>query len=257
MRVLPGLVLLAACSLTREPAPPTALPSVAAPPTTPPPVTPETPVRLGFVTRVTAGADAHARLPMIVAVHGLGDRPEDFATLFDALPFAARVVALRGVTPYGDGFTWFPPGEADRDPAAFLAATRAIAADLPALTRRFPTCGAPVLTGFSQGAMLTLAVAAHAPSALRAAIPLAGRLPAAALPTAAPAAPLPWVTALHGMSDARIAFDQGDESVRALRRLGFAATMRPFEGVGHTVSPAMRAVLFDELRRALGNACGG
>jgi hypothetical protein len=78
-------------------------------------------VRLGFVTRVTAGADAHARLPMIVAVHGLGDRPEDFATLFDALPFAARVVALRGVTPYGDGFTWFPPGEADRDPAAFLA----------------------------------------------------------------------------------------------------------------------------------------
>jgi phospholipase/carboxylesterase len=253
MRVLLGSLLFAACSLTREPAPPLPL----APSPTPPPAAPETPVRLGFVTRVTAGADANARLPMVVAVHGLGDRPEDFATLFDALPFPARVVALRGITPYGEGFTWFPPGEADRDPAAFLAATRAIAADLSALTRRFPTCGAPVLTGFSQGGMLTLAVAAHAPSALRAAIPLAGRLPSSALPTGPPTAPRPWVTALHGMSDARIAFDAGDESVRALRRLGFAATMRPFAGIGHTVSPAMRAVLFDELRRALGNACGG
>ena len=61
----------------------------------------------------------------------------------------------------------------------------------------------------------------------------------------------------NGYTDARIAFDAGDESVRGLRRLGFAATMRPFEGVGHTVSPAMRAVLFGELRRALGTACGG
>jgi hypothetical protein len=51
--------------------------------------------------------------------------------------------------------------------------------------------------------------------------------------------------------------DAGDEAVRGLRRLGFAATMRPFAGVGHTVSPAMRAVLFDELRRAVGNGCGG
>jgi phospholipase/carboxylesterase len=105
--------------------------------------------------------------------------------------------------------------------------------------------------------MLTFAVAAHAPSARRAAFPRAGRLPASALPSTAPAAPLPWVTALHGMSDARIAFDAGDEAVRGLRRLGFAATMRPFAGVGHTVSPAMRAVLFDELRRAVGNGCGG
>lgn len=256
MRALLVALVLAACSLTREPAPPSSLPPPAPPPAAPA-IAPEAPVRLGFVTRVTAGAAVNARLPMIVAVHGLGDRPEDFASLFDALPFPARVVAVRGITPYGDGFTWFPPGDADRDPAAFLAATRAIAGDLAALTRRFPTCGAPVLTGFSQGGMLTLAVAAHAPSALRAAIPLAGRLPTSALPTTAPTAPLPWVTALHGMSDARIAFDAGDESVRALRRLGFAATMRPFEGVGHTVSPAMRAVLFDELRRALGTACGG
>jgi phospholipase/carboxylesterase len=174
--------LFAACSLTREPAPPI----LPAPPPAPAPRVAEAPVRLGFVTRVTADADAQARLPMIVAVHGLGDRPEDFITLFAALPFAARVVAVRGITPYGDGFTWFPPGDADREPGAFLAATRAIAADLPALTRRFPTCGAPVITGFSQGGMLAFAVAAHAPGALRAAIPLAGRLPAAALPAAPP-----------------------------------------------------------------------
>ncbi|MFO0628950.1 MAG: hypothetical protein U0325_25470 [Polyangiales bacterium] len=257
MRLTFALLLLSACSLTREPAPPQPLVPPAA--TTPAPTraAPEVPVRLGFVVRVTAGADVNARLPMIVAVHGLGDRPEDFATLFDALPFAARVVALRGLAPFGDGFTWFPPGEADRDPAPFLAATRAIAADLPALTQRFPTCGAPVLTGFSQGGMLTFAVAAHAPHTLRAAIPLAGRLPTTAMPATAPAGPLPWVSALHGMSDARIAFDAGDESVRALRRLGFAATMRPFAGVGHNLPPPVRAVLFDELRRALGNACGG
>ncbi len=62
---------------------------------------------LEYIERVTGGAAEDARLPMITAVHGLGDRPEHFEALFDDLPLRARVILPRAPKPYSGGGSWF------------------------------------------------------------------------------------------------------------------------------------------------------
>ncbi|MEZ4390202.1 MAG: dienelactone hydrolase family protein [Polyangiales bacterium] len=253
-----GLVLLCAavfgCSLTSPAAP---VPQRAASPATvaaPTPPAPPPEVGLEFVVAHTAGASPGARLPLLVALHGYGDSPERFIQLFDALPFPARVVALRGPHPMQDGASWFPIG--DGAPGPFLASVDRVARALDALPGRFSTCGRPLLTGFSQGAMLTFAVAARSPGSIRAAVPIAGRLPDFARPARAPTAPrLPVVTALHGTDDRRIAFAQGEDATRALTALGFSATLRAFPGVGHAVPFEVRQALYEALGVGAAGAC--
>ena len=163
---------------------------------------------LEYIEAITAGADAESALPMIIVVHGLGDRPENFIRVFDAFPVAARIIAPRGPTQRSRGYSWFPvrlPVKADD--AAMTEGIRASAIRLAALaqwlSQRRPTIGKPVITGFSQGGILSFAVALHHPDAIAAAVPVAGALPPA-LSSAAPMPPAthrPVIRALHGASD--------------------------------------------------------
>lgn len=232
----------------RAPAPPaTAVPSPAPAPTAT--ATPED-AGVGYVEITTGGAPADARLPMIVAVHGLGDRPENFLPLFAGLDARARVVAVRGLDPWGEGFAWFPLGAADRAEGNFRRATEALAGAVAVLARSRPTCGLPVVTGFSQGGMLSFALAARVPVVVRAAVPVAGRLPRAFWPEPRPVGGLlPEVFALHGEADPRMSIADGRATVGRLAEVGFPATLRTYPGVGHTISPAMQRDLYDALRR--------
>lgn len=204
---------------------------------------------LELVERVTAGADAGQPLPLIIAIHGLGDDPANFIRLFDELPFPARVVAPRAPTPHGRGASWFPvrrlPPPAE-DPAmteGIRASTERLAALARWLTRHRPTRGRPIVTGFSQGGILSFALAAKHPEAIAAAIPIAGALPASLLPTRS--VPVP-VTALHGSDDPVIRLDWAEATLT-----GFpGAELRRYPGVPHRITPAMRRDLFDLLRKA-------
>jgi phospholipase/carboxylesterase len=206
-----------------------------------------------YELRYTGGADPQSKLPMIVAIHGLGDRPENFARIFDALPVKARLVLPRGLTTHGDGFAWFAieVDPNDRDAKAIAAgverATTALVRMLDALLATFPTADKPVVTGFSQGGMLSLALAAHHPDRFAAAVPLAGWLPPAFMPERAHPVP---IVALHGDADRVLPIEATRISVGELRRLGFNAELREYPGVGHTVSDAMLRDLFREIGRA-------
>lgn len=211
---------------------------------------------LEFVEHVTGGAPG-APLPVIIAVHGLGDRPEDFIRLFRGFPAPARIVAPRGPAPHGRGWSWFPvqiPVKAD-DPA-MAEGLRASAARLAALAAWLQAhrsvSGRPVITGFSQGGMLSFAVALHHPDAIGAAVPIAGALPPALWTSPGPGVGPP-IRALHGTADAIVPFMAARGLVFALAAGGHDATLRPFEGVGHRIPPPMRAALFE----ALGDAIAG
>src|SRR5688500_4887518 len=93
------LLLLAACRVEGK-APQAALPASAAPASSEAP--------LVFVERVTGGADPADTLPLVIALHGLGDTPERFIALYADLPLKARVIAPRAPTPHGPGASWFP-----------------------------------------------------------------------------------------------------------------------------------------------------
>ncbi len=179
--------------------------------------------------------------PLIVAIHGLGDTPENFIELFGDAPFAAVILAPRAPIKYGDGFAWYqPPGAST--PAQMEAEIRAADAALwAAIDKRAK--GRPVIvTGFSQGGVMSYAAAAWHPAQVRHAFPVAGRLPANLWPTAGGTPPAP-TDALHGSDDTMIPMADGQATIKAFKAAGSKAAIHMYGGVEHDVM-AMRDDLF-------------
>jgi phospholipase/carboxylesterase len=210
---------------------------------------------LALVEFTTGGADESQPLPLVLALHGLGDRPENFGGWLRALPAPARVDVLRAPMAYGDGFSWFEPTGRSVVDAGSLgpgveAAARRVLSDLDALVARRPTRGRPVLTGFSQGGMISFAVAALAPERIAAALPIGGVLPTAIEPPAAPAK-APLLVAFHGADDARVPVGLARTSVERFRGRGWGAELRAYPGVGHSIGPDERRDLLQALASCL------
>jgi phospholipase/carboxylesterase len=203
---------------------------------------------LTYVERLTAGAKAEETLPLVVAIHGLGDTPENFVELLDDFDVKARVIAPRAPDPWGEGSSWYPIDDEIRKPRILRARAQQVSDLITQLTRLRKTRGKPVVTGFSQGGVLSFAMAAYHSGQLRAALPMAGSLPAALLPAQKPAAGFE-LAAFHGKADRRIPFAEGETTVSALKAQGYRATLHAFEGVGHGIPMAMRAGLYASLRK--------
>ncbi|MFO0678143.1 MAG: dienelactone hydrolase family protein [Polyangiaceae bacterium] len=204
-------------------------------------------------------------LPIVVAIHGLGDAPENWVASWSDAPYRARIVLPRGPTPFGDGASWFDIPAEGPDRARSLAEGTKRAGDrviamLDALSTDGRSSGPVVLTGFSQGGMITFYVAATAPEKLALAVPMGGNL----FPELVPKTPLVWpdggrplhVLALHGTEDARVPVEGARASVASLSRLGFRAELVTFP-VGHTVSREMRAKADGHVRLALARVQSG
>jgi phospholipase/carboxylesterase len=191
---------------------------------------------------------------MVVAMHGLGDRPESFGELYSGFEAKARFVLLRAPDPWGDGFSWFPFRASDDDALrapGIAAATGRVVTTLTALEKRYATLGKPVVTGFSQGGMLSFAVAARYPERIRAAIPIGGALPQPLWPSLDAGSNGVRIVALHGESDALVPVGPTRMSVDALATRGFDARLETFPGVGHGIPTPMRARYFAILKAAL------
>jgi phospholipase/carboxylesterase len=232
----------------------------AAPAPPPPPVASVTPAHgppeaagVRYLERLTGGATAGERVPLIVAIHGLGDRPESFVQLFATFGAKARLVVPYG-EPWRDGYSWFSPGSLDD--AAKLAEGTSRAADrlaamIDALSRAWSPAGKPIVTGFSQGGMLTFTLAARHPEVVGAAFPVGGLIAPSLLPASLPmASASPPIVAFHGEADARVPVARARETVARMRAIGMNARLVEYPGVGHAIPPPMRA----ELLRAIADA---
>ena len=195
---------------------------------------PQTSVSLSAIERRTGDANTGADV-VVVALHGLGDRPKNFARVFDGFTTPARLLLPPGPHAYSKGYSWFSVDR--RDAAAFA---QDLAAQADALARRL--VGRPIVTGFSQGGMLSFAIAVRHADRVSAAYPVGGALPETLIPKVAPIDG-PRIVALHGEDDIRVNFAATDAAVRSLKAAGFDAAMRSYPGVGHSISPQMRADL--------------
>ncbi len=208
--------------------------------------------RLQAVHRISGNAKATDRLPLIVALHGLGDRPESFANLFSGFSLPARFVMLRAPTAYSSGYSWFPfrQNASDAERAAALREPAAIVAqEIRALQQQHPTRGRPIVTGFSQGGMLSFTIAAQHADVVGAAFPVGGLLPKALLPKAPVSKSLaakrpPRVVALHGQADPLVSADAAAQAIAGLKTAGYVAEFEAFSGVGHSISAQMRGRLY-------------
>jgi phospholipase/carboxylesterase len=199
-----------------------------------------------------AGAAADAPVPMIVAIHGLGDDPENFARIFDSFVEPARLILPRGVDPTeGGGWSWFPirarSGDIEGLAAGIEASADKIAAALEELTETKPTAGRPIVTGFSQGGMLTFTLAVKHPGVVDVAVPVGGWLPPPLWPESLSADRYPQIFALHGTADTAVQFEPTRACVEHLQKLGMPVELHAYEGVQHVITPEIHRDLHDRL----------
>ncbi len=199
-------------------------------------------------TRTGQSTDADS-LPLVVAVHGLGDRPESFKGLLADLPVPARIVTPRAPIEWNMGYAWFRVRIRSKNwdalSAGIARAAKQVAVLISHLRQKHPTRGAPILCGFSQGGMISYAVAVHHPETIGLAIPMSGYLPKPLWPTAKKAATeYAPIRALHGEGDALVPLQPTREALEHLARLGFDASLTTYPGTSHTVDAAMRRDLF-------------
>jgi phospholipase/carboxylesterase len=186
--------------------------------------------------------------PILLLVHGRGDRPENWVDLWRTFPAKVRIVLPRAFQPWQDGFSWFDlrgemtdadlgrvVGEAE---ARLWKGVAAIAGARKVL-----------VSGFSQGGILSYAMASRHPDRVAKAFPVSGSCPGPLLPKdKARAAPL---VAFHGTADPVLDIKWGRGAVSAFREQGNDATLREYPGVGHTITEEMRAALWTEIQGAL------
>ena len=165
------------------------------------------------------------------------------------------MILPRGLDPVGgDGWSWFPIRARSTDVAGLsqgiAAAGERLTAHVRELVATRPTRGKPIVTGFSQGGMLSFYLAVKAPELFAAAIPVGGWLPPPLLPGRAPAG-APPIVALHGEADTAVKYEPTRTAVERLQDLGWSATLKSWPEVGHAIPPSVRRELFHQLQRAL------
>jgi phospholipase/carboxylesterase len=215
-----------------------------------------TPARLEFLERTTAGATASESLPMIVAIHGLGDRPESWLSQWDSFPVKARIILPRGPDPWGDGSSWFhyPPRSIEELASGVRASSDRVAGLLAELSRSRPTKGKPIVTGFSQGGFLTFALAVEHREVVGYAVPMSGGFPIPLWP-ASPAPPdAPPIFAVHGTADVIVRIGPTRDAVRRLAELGFKIELKEYPGIPHTVARPMHIDVEARLAKAATDA---
>jgi phospholipase/carboxylesterase len=187
-------------------------------------------------------------------IHGLGDSPGPHWLDLVQLQRPARLIMPAAPTPYLDGFSWFPFRARGADPAELAhgisRAAAQLANALELLQRHRPTRGLPIVTGFSQGGMLSFALALRHPERLQLALPISGLLPEPLWPTG-PAPRVPPIVALHGSADDLVPIAPTERLVAALEKHGYDVTLHRHAGVGHSISDAMRAQVAATLDAAL------
>lgn len=195
-------------------------------------------------------------LPLVVLLHGRGDRPRIPGGPFAGVDTPMRLVMPRGPLRLGAGYAWVPVSVTHRQPDLLASALRErtehLAALIQTLSATLPTLGRPIVAGFSQGALLAFSLALHRPDVVGRAFPIAGWVPPALMPASAVAPELRVpIRSAHGTDDPIIPIAPTRDVVAMLRALEWEVELVEFDGVGHVVSPEMNALFEAWLEEAL------
>lgn len=181
------------------------------------------------------------RPPLLVLLHGYGSNEADLFGLESYFDARYTIVSARAPSTMGRGaYAWFPlafseEGPVVLDPAQAEASRQTIADFIGFCHGEYATDPTRVLlVGFSQGAILSAAVALTRPELVRGAVLMSGRI----LPESAENAVLPngvKYLVVHGIHDPVLPVKHGRESKETLERLGLAPVYREFP-MAHQVS---------------------
>lgn len=185
------------------------------------------------------GYDAKKPAPLIVALHGSGGQGEEMARMWKrtAAEAGAILVCPDALRPLGNGYQWMFIDE------SYWMASRTIEW---AKGKYAVDPDRVVLTGFSQGANVSLQMAAKQPQGIRGVVVVCGHYePEIAAFDTTNAAARPRVALLIGERDE--AAQSNREAKDVLDKAGSPCLLRVYKGAGHEFPPQREK----ELREAL------
>jgi phospholipase/carboxylesterase len=182
------------------------------------------------------------RPPLLLLLHGYGSNEEDLFGLEAAFGPEYTIVSARGPLTMGRGsFAWFTLAFSETGPIVLKPEE---AEDSRHLIIEFVTwCSGEygtdpdrvALVGFSQGAILSAAVALTEPELVRAAVLMSGRILPESAGNAAPADRQPKYLVVHGLYDPVLPIAHGRASHATMERLGIKHDYQEF-AMAHQVS---------------------
>ena len=192
--------------------------------------------------RVVADPEAPPNTPIVIAVHGLGDNANGFVFLVKRLRLPFRFVIPNG--PFrtrGKGRSWYRRHSqlAEGDVDASSLRVREL---VDQVRSRWPDAGKPYLMGFSQGGVMTYAMAARHPDLFSGLVSIAGYLipDDQQFPRARPG--YPPVLIVHGKHDAVVRHQLGEEAMSRLKSQGWKVDIFTHSGQHRVPPPATDAI---------------
>lgn len=179
--------------------------------------------------------------PLLIMLHGYGSNEHDLFDIGEYLDPRLHIVSARGVLNLGFGYAWYhlggSPGSLVPDPVTRARARDLLAkfvADLPGRLGTNPHH--TYLLGFSQGAIMSLALAARAPEQFAGVIPLSGYLDPEILehPLPPALADLP-ILQIHGTEDPVIPVTAARQTRDALAPVARRLTYQEYPA-GHSIT---------------------
>src|SRR5690606_14903097 len=109
--------------------------------------------------------DADPTSPLVVAIHGRGDRPDRWVDDYRRFPAKAAIALPRAFDPLGKGWSWFAFRDGMTD-EQFGAEVAQAEARLWKGIAKLANGRRIIVTGFSQGGILSFAIASRHPEAV-------------------------------------------------------------------------------------------
>lgn len=211
-----------------------------------PAVAPTQPLLESVRSEARAGKSA-----ALVVIHGLGGNERNLFSLGRAVAPDAVVIGLRAPLVRGpDSFSWFPVEFTAQGPVHDIAAAEASRVRIVEFVRALKSDSAIdaeriTLLGFSQGAILSEAIALTEPELIDGVVLISGRtLPE--LKAVAGAKKRPRVLVLHGTRDTVLPYENGVTTNEVLASGGYEVEFKSFDAaheVTEQMVEAMRAWL--------------
>jgi phospholipase/carboxylesterase len=208
---------------------------------------------IDYIELVTGGADPDEYLPMIIALHGLGQDKEYLADKLSDFPYPARIILPDAFYDRGSdlpGRKWWtgysPQGFQHFLSEAIPEASDKLAAFVAELPQCVPTVGYPIMAGHSQGGYIALDFAASWPRLISASVPSAAWRPTL-LWDLEPEVP---VYAIHGENDDGVPYDRSVEYYVEMNDRGLDVYLDSTSGA-HRLGTVNLQAWFDNLAYAI------
>ncbi|MBC8137034.1 MAG: alpha/beta fold hydrolase [Fibrella sp.] len=180
--------------------------------------------------------------PLLLLLHGVGSHERDLFGLANELDGRFFVVSVRAPLTHGGGFGWYPVDFTPDGPIADESKART-SRDLlqtfigEVIAAYGVDADRVYLTGFSQGAIMSLYLALHAPETVAGVAAMSGRLIEATLTERAEDARLAGlpILAVHGIYDRVLTIAEGRRVQTELSRLPVNLTYHEY-AMAHEVS---------------------